>query len=252
MHFYIIRHGRRLDEYPGSVRVYNTPLSDIGHQQAEALAEWLGGRRLHAIYSSCMLRAIQTALPLQRKTGLPLQIWPVLCESIVDTWQEKMNKHPEDVLVPKSWYGGVPYNEEEALEEKRAKEEDYHFLSEFPSRFPSSQLTQPFPWAEAWWKPLERETREEGFARAELAGQALLSRHRDDEYVAVICHGNLGDKLLRYLLGLDRFQYRCFSMDETAVSWVEVTERGLRLMHTINSLEHLPAHLQPEWRTAGF
>ncbi len=248
MHFYIMRHGQRADEYPGAIRNDDTPLSEVGQQQAEALAAWFAGRRLDALYSSSMLRAIQTALPLQHRTGLPLQVWPVLCESIIETWQEKIQRNPTVIPVPKSWRGGVSYDDQEELAHKQAKGEDYCLLSDLPSRFPQGQLTQPFQWAEAWWKPLEGETREEGFARAELAAQTLLSRHHHDEYVAVVCHGNFGDMLLRYLLGLERFQYRDFSMDETGVNWIEVTEKGLRLMHTINNLEHLPAHLQPEWR----
>ena len=45
-------------------------LSLIGHQQAEAVADWLGGERLDAIYVSTLRRAKQTAAPIESVTGL--------------------------------------------------------------------------------------------------------------------------------------------------------------------------------------
>ncbi len=246
MHFYIMRHGQRADE-DSRTRKDNIGLSAIGQQQAEALAKWFAGRQLHAIYSSCMLRAIQTAQPLQRQTGLPLQVWPILCESSIDTWRKQIEKNPHRQPATVVWRDGSSWDDQEELNAKRLVD-DYYLLADIPARFPECHLTQPFPYPQAWWKPLDGESRETGFARASLAAEALLARHRGDEYIAVICHGNFGDMLIRCLLGLERFQFRDFSMDETGVNWIEVTQTGLRFMHTINNLEHLPIHLQPEWR----
>ncbi|HWS52522.1 MAG TPA: histidine phosphatase family protein [Pyrinomonadaceae bacterium] len=49
-----------------------TPLSDLGRAQAEATARALGGEGVAAIYSSDLLRAVQTAEPLARRTGLEI------------------------------------------------------------------------------------------------------------------------------------------------------------------------------------
>ncbi len=49
-----------------------TPLSALGQEQAEATARALGGEGLTAIYSSDLLRALQTAAPLARQTGLEI------------------------------------------------------------------------------------------------------------------------------------------------------------------------------------
>ena len=47
-----------------------TPLSELGHAQAEATARALRDEGVDAIYSSDLLRAVQTAEPLARETGL--------------------------------------------------------------------------------------------------------------------------------------------------------------------------------------
>lgn len=49
-----------------------TPLSELGHKQAEATARALAGEDVTAIYTSDLLRAVETAAPLARATGLPV------------------------------------------------------------------------------------------------------------------------------------------------------------------------------------
>ena len=50
-----------------------TPLSELGRRQAEATAGALAAEGVTAIYSSDLLRALQTAEPLARATGLELR-----------------------------------------------------------------------------------------------------------------------------------------------------------------------------------
>ena len=45
-------------------------LADLGHEQARALAEYLSGERIDALYVSPMRRAVQTAAPVAEKLGL--------------------------------------------------------------------------------------------------------------------------------------------------------------------------------------
>ena len=47
-----------------------TPLSELGFKQAEATARALAVEKVTAVYSSDLLRAVQTAEPLARATGL--------------------------------------------------------------------------------------------------------------------------------------------------------------------------------------
>lgn len=62
---------------PGIVDPALTPL---GHDQAEAAAEALAGMDIRRIIASPYTRALQTAAPLARRLGLPVEIVPDLRE----------------------------------------------------------------------------------------------------------------------------------------------------------------------------
>jgi probable phosphoglycerate mutase len=78
-----------------------TPLSELGHRQAEATARALASERVTAVYSSDLLRAVQTAEPLARATGLEITKTPALRERSVGlmeglTFEEAAAAHPEE------------------------------------------------------------------------------------------------------------------------------------------------------------
>lgn len=78
-----------------------TPLSDLGHRQAEATARALVNERVTAVYSSDLLRAVETAKPLARATGLEITLTPALRERSVGlmeglTFEEAAAAHPEE------------------------------------------------------------------------------------------------------------------------------------------------------------
>lgn len=78
-----------------------TPLSELGHRQAEATARALASENLTAIYSSDLLRAIQTAEPLARETGLRVEQTDAFRERSVGlmeglTFEEAAAAHPEE------------------------------------------------------------------------------------------------------------------------------------------------------------
>jgi 2,3-bisphosphoglycerate-dependent phosphoglycerate mutase len=50
----------------------DTPLSDLGHVQAEKTADALAGEPVTSLYTSDLLRAQQTAAPIAETLGLPL------------------------------------------------------------------------------------------------------------------------------------------------------------------------------------
>jgi len=55
-------------------------LTPLGHDQAKAAAETLGGEDIRRIIVSPYRRTIQTALPIAKRFGLPLTITPVVRE----------------------------------------------------------------------------------------------------------------------------------------------------------------------------
>jgi probable phosphoglycerate mutase len=69
----LIRHAR-----PVRVELEHGPadpeLSDLGHRQAKALAEWLADEPIDALYVSPMRRARETAEPVSAALGLPMTI----------------------------------------------------------------------------------------------------------------------------------------------------------------------------------
>ena len=78
-----------------------TPLSELGHRQAGATARALSKQGVTAIYSSDLLRAVQTAEPLARATGLEVTKTTALRERGVGlmeglTFEEAAAAHPEE------------------------------------------------------------------------------------------------------------------------------------------------------------
>ncbi len=82
----LIRHGRSADVVPGSAESADPPLHTEGVQQAERLAARLAGKTIHAVHSSHLARARQTAEPLARARGLVVQEHTDLEEIRLGDW----------------------------------------------------------------------------------------------------------------------------------------------------------------------
>ena len=85
----LIRHGESVfnleRRYTGQTDV---PLTEKGIKQAEITAEYiLKNYRIDAIYSSDLIRAIDTARPIADKLGLKIQTDPRLREIYAGVWQ---------------------------------------------------------------------------------------------------------------------------------------------------------------------
>jgi probable phosphoglycerate mutase len=74
MELLLIRHGlpEHVETTDGSPA--DPPLSALGRQQAERMAEWLEGERIDRLYSSPMIRARETAGPLARALSLDVEL----------------------------------------------------------------------------------------------------------------------------------------------------------------------------------
>ena len=78
-----------------------TPLSELGRRQAEATALALAAEGVTALYSSDLLRAVETAEPLARATGLEIRRTAALRERSVGlmeglTFEEAAAAHPDE------------------------------------------------------------------------------------------------------------------------------------------------------------
>jgi broad specificity phosphatase PhoE len=72
----LVRHGQSTANAAGAVSsaAPGPDLTDLGREQAEALAEQLGGDRIDAVYASTLVRAQQTAAPLAGRLGVDVVI----------------------------------------------------------------------------------------------------------------------------------------------------------------------------------
>ena len=85
---YLIRHGEVEERYHrvfGGSRI-DMGLSPLGHEQGQALAQWIGDSALDAVYASPMLRVQQTIAPLLARRGLTATVIPDLKEVDFGDW----------------------------------------------------------------------------------------------------------------------------------------------------------------------
>ena len=98
----LIRHGQSAGNAEGRFGGHGpTPLSDLGRHQANITADALAREKITAIYSSDLLRAVQTAEPLADKTGVSMIASPAFRERHVGilegkTFEESRKDHPKD------------------------------------------------------------------------------------------------------------------------------------------------------------
>ena len=97
----LVRHGQSQGNAEGRFGGHTaTPLSARGRRQAEATARALFEEKVTAIYSSDLSRAVETAMPLARLTGLDVERTEAFRERSVGvmeglTFEEAAERHPE-------------------------------------------------------------------------------------------------------------------------------------------------------------
>ena len=97
----LVRHGQSQGNAEGRFGGHTaTPLSARGRRQAEAAARTLLEEQVTAIYSSDLSRAVETAMPLARLTGLDVEQSEAFRERSVGvmeglTFEEAAERHPE-------------------------------------------------------------------------------------------------------------------------------------------------------------
>ena len=102
---YLIRHGQSAGNAEGRFGGHGpTPLSDLGRRQAEITGRLLAAEGITAIYSSDLLRAVQTAEPLSKLTSIKIIETPKFRERHVGvleglTFDESRTNHPADYFA---------------------------------------------------------------------------------------------------------------------------------------------------------
>jgi 2,3-bisphosphoglycerate-dependent phosphoglycerate mutase len=235
MQLYFIRHAQsannRLYEETGAWdgRDADPELTELGHQQAQHLAEQLARingelpRRdfinrssfgLTHLYTSLMVRAIATGSYVAAELNLPLLAWEDLHEG-----------------------GGIFVFDPDTGEHRGQPGKT---RSELAARFPQLVLEQKDD--EGWWNR-PHESVEQQAQRAKRVVRELCERHGGtDDRVAVISHGGFYNSVLSELLGIQAENGFWFGLNNTGITRINFETEGIGLAYA-NRLEHLPTEL---------
>lgn len=236
MELYIIRHGQSANNAlaEGGRRVCDPPLTEIGEAQAGRLACYLaadgrGADGIHPagiqqncagfgfdrLYSSPMLRAIQTAAPVGKALGIHPEIW-------IDVHEE----------------GGIWLDEGDGRGEV-----GYPGLtrSEIAGRFP--EFVMPVAITEEGWWNRSPEVKSEWRARARRVASVIHDRFAGtEERIALVCHGGFANDLLHAVFaGMPDGVY--FESPNTAVSRLDFNGKGWVQVRYLSRVAHLPPEL---------
>jgi 2,3-bisphosphoglycerate-dependent phosphoglycerate mutase len=245
MELYIIRHGQSVnnalpDDQP---RVQDAPLTEIGTQQADLLAQYMTDGRnrdpwvsLDTGYSyhedqptwgithllvSPMHRAMQTMRPLANALGLKPEIW-------ID-----IHEHGGIYQTVEGVVTGFPGRTRPQITEEFA---GYVIPDGVTDAGWWTRADNPEPWYVAAGRAISVAT--------ELRKRAQHAReHGITERVALVTHGTFMDALVKALLNQLPTQQHFFLHYNTAITRFDFMDGDRVLMRYLNRTEHLPRHL---------
>lgn len=246
MQIYFIRHAQSINNAHWGDETYqesNDPeLTKLAHSQVEYLASFLGenqklderitwnpqnryGFGLTHIYTSLMVRAVGTAMPVAQALGLNLVAWPEIHET-----GGIFSRIPEDEML------GLP-----------GKPRSF-----FESKFPNLEIPD---WLDetGWWQSRSFEEHSQRQPRAEKVWAEILSQHADREgkpehRVALVSHGGFFMHLLTTALKIEmrrieEFDHEYwFLMNNCGITRLDVTNDRVLVMY-VNRTDFLPSDL---------
>lgn len=231
MRLYLIRHGQSTNNYLFATqeseagRSFDPELTPLGQRQAQCLAEYLSSWQngsdpfcfaITHLYTSPMLRAVDTGLPAARALGLPLVAWKDLHEG-----------------------GGLFLKDEGTGENVGQPGPDRATMA---ARFP--ELVWPPEMGNGpWWNRPSDEAPEERMPRARRVLDELLRRHpaESSDDVVFFTHAAFSNYFIAALLGLQEYRAPVwFSFYNAAITCFEFRpESEVRILFQ-NRTAHLP------------
>lgn len=243
MRLVLVRHGQSTNnvlaeavpyaEYVKS-RVAEPELTAVGVQQVERLGTFLGDlpqsdhtlserratvteRPVTSLYTSPMLRALQTTAPLARALGLAPQVWTEIFE-----------------------HGGMFTGDPRA-----GTVVNFSGLGRraMAVQFPAYKLPSEVGDDGWWWNGYE--DLEQCAARARRVSEILYrwAEERSDEVILLVSHGTFLDQLLKALTGAGEHANFHFSHLNTAISRVDFYPDRFIALRYLNRVPHLPREL---------
>lgn len=243
MKLFLIRHAQSTNNYLAEhiklgeyldQRSPEPPLTEMGHRQAQLVAEHLaagthpeaeqeksnGGQQGYGftrLYCSPMLRTLQTTLPISKVLGIRPQIW-------VDIHEHGGIFHGDPQKGPVAEHFGLTRQE---------------MLELFPDCELPDEVTE-----KGWW-PGGYEEMEGCYQRAQRVADKVRdwASTQPDDRIALVAHGTFLDALLKAILGQDFASQLYYSHYNTAITRVDFTPRGFILLRYLNRTEHLTPDL---------
>lgn len=232
MELYIIRHGQSSNNtlVDMSQRVCDPPLTELGERQAGYVAAHLANgsrqvqfagrwgemdRRLTKLYTSAMLRSLQTAGRIGAALDLSPEVW-------VDVHEEG-GMFLDDAAGETTGYPGLTRPE---------------IAAQFPGFVLPDDVTPS-----GWWDPArgkeDEESRQERAARIAAMLREWGSR---EERIGIVTHGGFANRLLHNFFGPcdARHNGLTYYHYNTAITRVDFTADGHIALHFANRIEHLP------------
>lgn len=202
LRLFLIRHAQTLWNRDRRYQGWqDSPLSDVGRAQAEAVARALAKEPLKAVYASTLGRARETAEAIAAPHGLSVRPEADFREMAFGEWE------------------GLCFDDCKAQDPDR-----YRLWAEEPHRFVP---------------PGEGETLDAVRTRV-LAGLERMRREHDDQSVCLVAHGISARIIILEALGLPLDRIWSIHLASTGISELEFRADWTAL-HRMNTLVHLDA-----------
>ncbi|QDV11554.1 bifunctional RNase H/acid phosphatase [Rosistilla oblonga] len=212
MQLYLIRHAQSANNSkPEAERVEDPEITELGHQQAAAIAKSIADQNVDFLVTSGFLRTLQTTQYLADSLRMPIHVWRDLHE------------------VGGCYRGYIPGEEQGAPGMNRDA-----ILAKYPGTTVDESIG-----TEGWWgcRPYETE------AQATLRSEQMLARFAEqfgatDKVVVAVIHADFKVCMLRQILGNDFTRRHIGPMLNTGLTKFTVSEDAWRL-DILNSITHL-------------
>ncbi|HLH62772.1 MAG TPA: histidine phosphatase family protein [Ktedonobacteraceae bacterium] len=210
---FIVRHA---DAIPGPEEIIpsgvydDLPLSRIGREQAQALAERLGKMRFDAIYSSPLRRCLETAAPLAEQ----LRLTPIVVEDLKEIRLGEVNPIPRDGNDLAALYAAL---QKRQIDIVRIAGETGHW-----DAIPGSEPSQAFR------------------KRVVDAIDGIANQHTGGR-VLIFAHGGVVNAYAAEVLGLEKDFF--FPAANTSITVVRVAGTH-RVLYILNDIGHIKRSME--------